>query len=402
MTSIGIGVFTAPEAGGAYQYTRAMLEAASVICSRYQNEYEFTVYSMYPLWEEICKNIGVRFKLLKNSKGKKIIYHIGHILGRIGLDNTTLYNQHPLWEMYDEDKLDLMIITSPTWYGKPKGKKCIIPIFDLMHRYIDFEEVGGGNIGKERDRRYMSICTHADGILTDSKLGVMQVIDCYGDNVKNLIAKTYALPFIVPDYIKPDAKGEAVSVPDKYILYPAQFWKHKNHINLLKAVAELKKQGMDIRLVFTGTNKNAASDIENAIKENELSTNIINLGYVSDEQLVYLYKHARAMIFPSFGGPTNIPPLEAMALGCPVAVSNNFAMPEQVGSAGLTFAPDDIDGMADCMRRMWNDDELCEKLSKNGLERSKLWTVNEFAEALCDIIKSVEGGGLNATTSDNN
>lgn len=391
MKKIGIGIFTAPQAGGAYQYTRSVLQAAACL-----EEFDFTVYSLYPMWKDICEGMGLKFKELSETKLQKALYHMGYVMNKIGKINSSFYNHHPLWKAYDEDGLDLMMITSPSWYGKPEGKKCIMPIFDLMHRYIDFEEVGGGEIGVERDRRYSAICDCCDGILVDSKLGVLQLVDCYGENTDNLIAKTYALPFIVPDYIYDEAQGDAVDVPEKYILYPAQFWKHKNHISLIRAAGELKKQGIEVTLLFTGSGKNAESEINAAIEEYELTNQVVNLGYVTDNQLVYLYRKARAMMFPSFGGPTNIPPLEAMALGCPVAVSDNFAMPEQVGKAGLYFDPDGHDAIKDCMRRLWMDDVLCEKLSAAGLERSKKWTVKEFSKKLGDIISEVlEGGSEN-------
>jgi len=386
MKKIGIGIFTAPEAGGAYQYTRSVLQAAACL-----EGFEFTVYSLYPMWKDICEGMGLTFKQLSESKLEKILYHMGYIMNKLGKVNSHFYNNHPLWKAYDADGLDLMMITSPSWYGVPEGKKCIMPIFDLMHRYIDFEEVGGGDIGAERDRRYSSICACCDGILVDSKLGVLQLVDCYGEGVENLIAKTFALPFIVPDYIHEDAKGDKVDVPDKYILYPAQFWKHKNHVSLLRAAGELKQQGLEVKLVFTGSGKNAEEEINAAIEQYNLGNQVTNLGYVTDDQLVYLYRKARAMMFPSFGGPTNIPPLEAMALGCPVAVSDNFAMPEQVGRAGLYFDPSGHDAIKDCMRRLWTDDVLCKKLSEAGLERSRKWTVNEFSVRLGDIISEVLG-----------
>lgn len=393
MKKIGISIFTAPEAGGAYQYTRSMLQAIALLNARddlpSDKQAEYVVYSSYPLWETICVGMGLKFKQLEDTKMKKALYHMGYVLNKRGKNNSSLYKHHPMWEAYDRDGLDLMIITSPSWYGKPEGKKLIMPIFDIMHRYIDFEEVGGGDIGVERDRRYESICACADGILVDSKLGVMHAVNCYGDKIEGLVMRTYSLPFIVPDYITDDAEGTPVTVPDKYILYPAQFWKHKNHISLIKAAGELKKQGIIVNLLFTGTDKNAAEDIKNAIEDYELTEQVTNLGYVSDEQLVYLYRHARAMMFPSFGGPTNIPPLEAMALGCPVAVSDNFAMPEQIGRAGLTFSPSDIHEIQDCMRRLWLDDELCRTLTENGYARSEEWTVYEFSDRLLDIIFDV-------------
>lgn len=389
MSKIGISVFTAPSAGGAYQYTRSLLQAAATIEKDSTKSDTFVVYSFDPMWENICKEFGLSFSLLTESIFDKVLYHMGYILGKFGKANSSLYKFHPMWKKYEDDELKLMIISSPTWYGRPADKKVLIPIFDLMHKYIDFEEVGGDKVSVERDRRYSAICSFADGILVDSKLGVMHVVDSYGDKIEGLVRRTFALPFIVPDYVNDDAKGVAVSVPQKYILYPAQFWKHKNHISLIKAAGELKQQGIAVNLVFTGTDKNAADDIAKAIEEYGLTEQVTNLGYVSDEQLVYLYRHARAMMFPSYGGPTNIPPLEAMALGCPVAVSNNFAMSEQVGKAGLTFAPDDDTQIKDCMRRLWLDDVLCENLKDNGLERSKEWTVKEFADELYNIIHSL-------------
>lgn len=411
---VGIGIFTAPEAGGAYQYTRSVIKAASVLLQASKEEtkeqnVEFICYSLFEMWEPICKKIGVPFKKLSETKLQKAVYHLGYLLGQIGSYDSKFYNSrfyqyHPLWKAYDEDNLDVMMITSPSWYGKPDGKKLVMPIFDVMHRYIDFPEIGEGKIGAERDRRYASICKGADVILADSKVGVMQIIDCYGDVCESLIRKVHSLPFIVPDYIDADDEGNEAEenptrtkdensisekVPEKYILYPAQFWMHKNHVGLLRAAGELKKQGTEVNLVLTGSGKNAGEKIEKTIQEYNLEDNVTNLGYISDEDLVGLYKHARAMMFPSFGGPTNIPPLEAMALGCPVAVSNNFAMPEQIDGAGLTFNPSSVNDIQDAMRRLWTDDILCEKLSQSGLARSKEWTVKEFAKELLNCITSI-------------
>lgn len=406
---VGIGIFTAPEAGGAYQYTRSVIQAASVLLRESNTKsdekdapekrtIEFTCYSLFEMWGPICEQIGVPFKKLSETKLQKVLYHCGYLMGQMGSYDSKSYNSgfykyHPLWEAYEEDKLDLMFITSPSWYGKPEGKKLVMPIFDVMHRYIDFPEIGGGKIGAERDRRYASICKGADAVLADSKVGVMQIIDCYGDVCEGLIRKVHSLPFIVPDYIESDislnnesGKSGDTKVPEKFILYPAQFWKHKNHISLIKAAGELKNQGIEVNLVLTGSGKNAGEDIEKTIKEYAIENQVTNLGYISDEELVWLYKHARAMMFPSFGGPTNIPPIEAMALGCPVAVSNNFAMPEQIDGAGLTFDPSSVSDIKDAMRRLWTDDILCDKLIENGKRRSKEWTVTEFANELKSIL----------------
>ena len=385
--TIGIGIFTAPQAGGAYQYTRSVLSAISKLSEK--GNLNAIVYSEYELWKPICDSMGLVFKRLEINPINKCIYHLGYILNKCGIVNSCFYSVHPLWRSYKKDKLDAMLITSPSYYGKRKGAKLIMPIFDIMHRYIDFEEIGGGDISKERDRRYSSICKVSDIVLADSKLGVEQICECYGQNEEAIKEKVKALTFIVADYVRDDNQGKEVEIPEKYIIYPAQFWKHKNHVNLIKALGELKKKGIIVKLLFTGSGKNAQEDINSAIKECGVENQITNLGYVDDDELVYLYRHARAMIFPSYGGPTNIPPIEALALGCPVAVSNNFAMPEQIGDAGLTFAPDSVEEISEAMRSLWEDDELCDKLKQKGYSRSKEWTINQFSDRLLEIISEI-------------
>ena len=92
------------------------------------------------------------------------------------------------------------------------------------------------------------------------------------------------------------------------------------------------------------------------------------------------------MIMPSFFGPTNIPPLEAMALGCPVAVSNNYAMGEQVGDAGLLFSPYSPEEIAQCIFRLWTDESLRQRLIENGHKQINKWTKKDFENRLMDIV----------------
>jgi glycosyltransferase involved in cell wall biosynthesis len=112
-------------------------------------------------------------------------------------------------------------------------------------------------------------------------------------------------------------------------------------------------------------------------------------GYMSTEELAWLYRHARALVMPTFFGPTNIPPLEAMAFGCPVAVSGVYGMPEQCGNAALYFDPANIGEIADVIHRLWIDDSLCDSLREKGLSRSCEYTYEHFGERLRFIVKEL-------------
>ena len=112
----------------------------------------------------------------------------------------------------------------------------------------------------------------------------------------------------------------------------------------------------------------------------------MHLGYVSDGELVTLYKRARALVMPTFFGPTNIPPLEAFSLGCPVAISDVRGITEQVGDAAVTFDPEDVDSIADAIERLWLDDDLCRRLVSKGRHRIQSWTPEQFSSRLSEIL----------------
>ena len=89
---------------------------------------------------------------------------------------------------------------------------------------------------------------------------------------------------------------------------------------------------------------------------------------------------------PTFSGPTNIPPLEAMKSGCPSAVSNIYAMPEQTKEAALLFDPESVDDMASAIAKLWEDDDLCRDLSERGKAVSREWTKEHFDTLVAKIL----------------
>ena len=139
--------------------------------------------------------------------------------------------------------------------------------------------------------------------------------------------------------------------------------------------------------MLVGSEKNTLKKVKRQIAKDGLEKNIFILGFVEDEQITYLYKHANALIMPSYFGPTNIPPLEAMALGCPVIVSNKYAMGEQVGDAGLLFDPDSPEEMAECILKVWNDEEYRKIMIQKGYEQINNWTEIDFKKKFISIVR---------------
>jgi glycosyltransferase involved in cell wall biosynthesis len=261
-----------------------------------------------------------------------------------------------------------------------------------MHRYESrFAEVSAHGEYLKRERHFTRLCRWARGVLVDSEVGKKHVIDSYGLNP----VRIHVLPYIAPKYpdLSCDKTGDIrdLDLPQKYLFYPAQFWGHKNHKALVQAAALLKPRIPDLKIVFAGSEKNGLAETREKVHALKLSDSIHFLGYVPNDHIPILYRRARALIMPTFFGPTNIPPLEAAAFGCPVAVSDIYGMRQQMGDAALYFDPSSVGEIADVMERLWKDDPLCINLIHCGKALLDRWNQGPFNERFLEIIERVIG-----------
>jgi len=167
------------------------------------------------------------------------------------------------------------------------------------------------------------------------------------------------------------------SVPEPFVVYPANDWPHKNHDGLLRAVAMLKEMGVNIRVAFTGVRR--SSELAESIQRYRLDDLVFHLGYVSPERLARLYSHARMLVFPSLFEGFGMPALEAMTAGCPVVVANSTSLPEICGDAAEYFDPRSPASIAEVMLRVWNDDALRKRLMVRGKERARAFSPERMA-----------------------
>jgi glycosyltransferase involved in cell wall biosynthesis len=263
-------------------------------------------------------------------------------------------------------------------------------IADLCHRFgRHFPESASPREYRYRERKYRNLCRWSKGILVDAELVRRQVIEAYGMPPERI----HLFPQIAPRYMyvgeTPPDFDLRYRLPGKFIFYPAQFWEHKNHQNLLRAVASLKGEIPDLKLVLAGGKKNAYDAVAALAAELGLAGDVLFLGYVPDEDMAELYRRARALIYATYFGPCNIPPLEALAAGCPMALSDVASMPDRVGDAALVFNPDSVEEIADCLRRLWSDDQLCVRLGQRAKEQSAQWEQPQYNIRLREIIEQV-------------
>jgi len=135
---------------------------------------------------------------------------------------------------------------------------------------------------------------------------------------------------------------------EPFLLYPANRWPHKNHARLLEAYALVRRERPDLRLVLTGSGHDGW-----AVPEG-----VESRGRVSDAELVELYRSAACLVFPSLYEGFGLPPLEAMACGCPVAVARATSLPEVCGDAAEYFDPFSVDDMGAAILRALSGDRV--------------------------------------------
>jgi alpha-1,3-rhamnosyl/mannosyltransferase len=141
-----------------------------------------------------------------------------------------------------------------------------------------------------------------------------------------------------------------------FFVYPAITRPHKNHATLLRAFARVAERHPDVVLLLTGAPGPAERDVLAEVAWLRLGERVRRLGRVPPNRLERLLRDAVALVYPSRYEGFGLPVAEAMALGCPVVASNATALPEVVDGAGSLVDPDDVEGWADAMSSLLEDD----------------------------------------------
>lgn len=157
----------------------------------------------------------------------------------------------------------------------------------------------------------------------------------------------------------------------EFLFYPANAWIHKNHESLLEAYALYRTTaGSEAwELVLTGAANERMTAVRAFAAKLGLESKVHFAGYVSDDNMVRLWREAGALVFPSLHEGFGIPLLEAMAHGLPILASNATAIPEVVGEAALLVDASQIDELAAGITRIIDDSNLRRSLVARGHDR---------------------------------
>lgn len=247
----------------------------------------------------------------------------------------------------------------------------IITVWDLQHRLQPFfPEVSekGEWPWVARQEHYMNVATKAFFSVVGTKRGSNELTQFFGVDPSRIFVN----PFPCPQPLKVEG-FEYHSIlsrlnidRQKFLLYPAQFWSHKNHLCTLYALKILINNGSNLKLVLPGSDRGTLEAIKSVAIRLGISEFVVAPGFLPREDLVALYLNSLSLVFPSFFGPDNLPPLEAMSYGVPAIVAEVPGSHEQYGNSVLYFDPSKPDDLAFRIQLIMTDPCLRGELVERG------------------------------------
>jgi glycosyltransferase involved in cell wall biosynthesis len=350
-------------------------------------------------------------KILKKYELKYLLY-LPNIFSRVWMkfseiSNVFIYRlikfffkKNHFEKFLEKNEVDLIYFVAQSNYANyTKSINYIFTLFDLSHRdYPEFPEVRNNKIFEFRENEFQKNLPRAIAVLTDSNLGKENAIYRYRLDVN----RVYVFPFTPSSTIQykdletDDKKeNEFIDVKKKYdlkydyIFYPAQFWAHKNHIYILKALNILRNESsILLGVIFSGGDQGNLSYIKDMTKKYNIESQVRFAGFVPNEEMVYLYSQSLALVMPTYFGPTNLPPLEAFKLNVPVLYSDLPGLRDQVDDAALLLDLNDPNSLVVNLKKLLNSDlERNNLINKGKLRYNEIISKNNNREILKKIIE---------------
>jgi len=279
--------------------------------------------------------------------------------------------------------VDLLFCPFTSLHTAEQNIPTVCTLYDLQYKtypeFFDAEEVA------HRDRVFMNACSHATLLTAISEYTRLSAI-AHGNldparirTISLRMANRFLLTCSHDKRTHKNVLARLGLTAQKYILYPANFWKHKNHEILLQAFYQACGNGipLDIKLVCTGTPGDRQRLLIETAQSLGIGNRVIFPGYLSSHELGVVLLHSSGLIFPSLYEGFGLPIIEAMSTGIPVACSNTTALPEVSAGASLTFDPVNEQQITSAIVSLACDEKLRIKLVEAGFRRAAEFTNHE-------------------------
>lgn len=263
----------------------------------------------------------------------------------------------------------------------------ITTVWDLLQRrYPVFME----DSWERRDAAFRYIVPRATRVISGTQSGKADIVAMYGVDPDNVVVIPLSVHPSIAGAPRVDVRKKYGIVGD-YIFYPSHFWRVKNHINLLLALDRVRRNGLpQMKLVLAGSDKGNREYVASFAKQLGFLQDVHILDFVAQEELGSLYREAVALVYPSFNGPDNLPPLEAFSVGCPVAAAKLRGADEGMEDAALWFDPANVDEIADAILKIATDQDLRARLICRGHEVASQRSPRQYVAQVVAMLDGLE------------
>jgi alpha-1,3-rhamnosyl/mannosyltransferase len=269
----------------------------------------------------------------------------------------------------------------------------VITVHDLSH--LRHPETHPAARVRQYERELPAAIARAACILTPSAFTRREVIEVFGVPPERVVATPLGVD---ASFFPRDRDGTAAVLGPlalthrRYFLAVGTLEPRKNLTTTLDAHARLPQRvRADYPLVVAGMSGWLNEAISRRLEAARARGEVRLLGHVGDEQLPLLYAGATMLAYPSLYEGFGLPPLEAMASGIPVAVSDRASLPEVVGDAAILVEPHDVEGLTTAMLRIVEHQAFADDLAARGIARAKTFTWARCAALTMECWEQVTG-----------
>ena len=375
MIKIGLIGSVSKEWMGGYNYFKNLLYAINLLRSNELKVFVFLGKKSHPLTKDMFKKYAT---VIEDSAFDRMSLKWFLIKIEEKIFKTNFILEHIL------NKYDIQIL-SHSFITKFKKIKTVNWIPDFQH--IHLPEMFSKKELKNRDKSFLNVIKNSDIIIVSSNDSLTDLKNfASGYEAKVKVLKFVSQPVQKYNTMSKNILKTKYGVNNDYFYMPNQFWKHKNHLTVFKAINQLRNENININLVCSGyledyRNKNHIEILKTYIYKNNLDNNIKLLGLIDYEDVFNLIKFSKAVINPSLfeGWSTTVE--ECKSVGKNMILSDLNVHKEQYPTA-LFFSKNKIDSLVEALRNYKGDDIGDSRELLNN--RTK-----EFAEKYITIVKTV-------------
>ncbi len=320
-------------------------------------------------------------------------------------DRSTLIHQpnfrpHPLWTPPHHSleqwvlpleiaPLDLHVLHSPDFIP-PFRRNCrsVITIHDLNFLlYPHFLTPESARYYGQIDQAVLK-CDHIIAVSESTKRDIIRLTGAPEHKITVVYEAAHPMYRPLDDAQVRQSVKAKFGLDNDFILFVSTIEPRKNVPTLLTAYKQLvDNYRAPVSLALGGEKGWLSDEVFALVDKLGLQERVRFLGHVSPEDLLGLYNAAQVLVHPAFYEGFGLTPLEAMACGTPVIVSNTSSLPEVVGDAALLVEPTDVDGLAVAIWRVLSETGLRQQMIQKGLQRARSFSWQKTAQETLEIYR---------------